>query len=51
MAKKGKDFELPATLFDAGFWEHFKAVAINLYRHHTFDKGNPKDVYGRKFKP
>ena len=51
MAKKGKDFELPATLFDAGFWEHFKAVAINLYRHHTFDKGNPKDVYDRKFKP
>ena len=52
MAKKtGKDFKLPATLFDAGFWEHFKAVAINLYRHHTFDKGNPKDVYDRKFKP
>ena len=43
MAKgKGKQFKIPATLFNKDFWNKFGAVAVNAYRHHIFDKTNPK---------
>ena len=50
MSKKGKDFEIPKPLFGFAFWQVFAENIKNKYKIHIFDKGNPKDVYNRKFK-
>ena len=39
---KGKQFKIPATLFNKDFWKHFGDVAVNAYRNHIFDKSNPR---------
>ena len=50
MAKTGKDFKLPKPLFGFAFWQVFAENIKNKYKIHIFNKGNPKDVYNRKFK-
>ena len=50
MAKKGKDFKLPKPLFGFAFFQVFAENIKNKYKHYIFDKNNPKDVYGNKFK-
>jgi hypothetical protein len=50
MAKTGKEFKLPKPLFGFAFWQLFAENIKNKYKHHIFNKGNPKDVYNNKFK-
>ena len=50
MAKgKGKQFKIPATLFNKDFWNHFGSVAKNAYRDYIFDKSNPRMSNDRPF--
>ena len=46
---KGKQFKIPTPLFNKDFWNKFGAVAVNAYRHHIFDKTNPKMSNDRPF--
>ena len=50
MAKEtGKRFKMPKPVFNKKFWDHFGHVAVNAYRHHIFDKTNPKMANDRPF--
>ena len=43
MAKgKGKQFKIPATLFNKDFWDKFARVAKNEYKHYIFNNTNPR---------
>ena len=47
----GKPIDIPNPLFSNDFWDKFGANIVNKYRHHIFDKTDPKDAYGQPFKP
>ena len=50
MAKgKGKQFKIPATLFNKDFWNKFGRVATNAYIGYIFDKTNPRMANGKSF--
>ena len=49
MAKRGKDFNIPANLFDKQFWTTFEATAVNEYRKVIFDKSNPRMSNDKNF--
>ena len=40
---------MPKPVFNKKFWDHFGHVAVNAYRHHIFDKTNPKMANDRPF--
>ena len=48
---KGKPIDFPTPLFDKKFWDKLGANLVNRYRHHIFNKSNPRDAYGKSFKP
>jgi|TARA_R100000084_G_scaffold48201_1_gene19915 hypothetical protein len=46
----GEPINFPSPLFNNKFFKKLGDNLVNQYRHHIFNKSNPKDAYGNPFK-